>query len=283
MPELPEVETVKRVLSSKIINKTIKEIKILKQKLFHGNPKEIVGSKITGIERHAKVIFIKLSNGKFLMIHLKMSGQLVWVPKAGDQISLGHPIPFSNNHLPGKTTHIIFSIDGGKLFYNDLRQFGWIKVVDQKAVEKEIKKFGPEPFSKKFITDYLKKNFSRSRKAIKLFLLDQNKIAGIGNIYANEALFEAGIKPLRPTNSLTEKEIEKLRKAIIKVLKEGIKYKGSSAADEAYIQPTGEKGSYQDHFRVYQRQKQKCRKCGSLIKKIKIGNRGTFYCPRCQR
>jgi len=282
MPELPEVETVRRVLSFKIINKKIRDVKILKQKLFQGNPKEIIGSKIVAIDRRAKVLFIKLSNGKFLMVHLKMSGQLVWVSKAGERVSLGHPIPFSDNNLPGKTTHIIFSIDGGKLFYNDLRQFGWIKLVDQKTVKKEWKKFGPEPFSKEFSKDYLKKIFSRSKKAIKLFLLDQNKIAGLGNIYANEALFEAGINPLKPTNSLEEKEIDKLRRAIIKILKEGIKYKGSSAADEAYIQPTGEKGAYQEHFRVYQKQGQKCQKCNTLIKKVKIGGRGTFYCPKCQ-
>lgn len=281
MPELPEVETIRRFLSQKIIGKKIKSIEVLKPKMFKGNLQKVIGAKIVDISRRAKVLFIKLSGGKNLMVHFKLTGQIVWVPQAGKQITFGHPIPFAGTELPAKTTHIIISIDGGKLFYNDLRQFGWIKVVDEKAVEKAKAKFGPEPFSKEFTLDYLKNIFSRSRKAIKLVLMDQDKIAGIGNIYANDALFEAGINPLKPANSLKEKEIEKLRISILKVLNEGIKYKGAS--DQTYVQPTGEKGSYQERFRVYQQEGKKCRKCGGLIKRAKVGGRGTFFCPQCQK
>lgn len=281
MPELPEVEIIKRFLTQKIVGKKIQDIKVLKPKMFVGDYKKIIGTKVVSVSRRAKVLFIKLSNNKNLMIHLKLTGQLVLVAKAEKEVVLGHPIPFAGTKLPAKTTHIIISFNGGALFYNDLRQFGWIKVVDEKIVKKEKEKFGPEPFSKEFSLDYLQNIFSRSQKAIKLVLMDQQKIAGLGNIYANDALFEAGIKPSRSAKSLKEKEIKRLKQAILKVLREGIKYKGSS--EQTYIQPTGKPGSYQYHFRVYQREGKKCKKCSQLIKRVKLGGRGTFYCPKCQK
>lgn len=153
---------------------------------------------------------------------------------------------------------------------------------------------GPEPFDKEFTMDYLKQIFSKTAKPVKLVLMDQEKMAGIGNIYANEALWEAGIDPRTPAKKLlarrslgeggSNEEIKKLREGIIKVLGEGIKYGGSSAADEAYIKPNGEPGNYQQHFRVYQRDGEKClRNDGGIIKRITLGGRGTFYCPVCQK
>ena len=209
---------------------------------------------------------------------------------AAGQVTLGHPIPFAGSELPAKTTHVIFEIDGGKLFFNDLRQFGWIKVVNSDQLLVISDQLGIEPFdkqsfspNKEFTADYLQQTFSKTSKPIKLVLMDQGKIAGIGNIYANEALFEAGIRPDKQAKQLSHLAIEQLRKAIIKVLEEGLKYGGSSAADEAYIKPTGEAGEYQKHFRVYQRVGQKCPKCGGVIKRIELGGRGTFFCPRCQK
>lgn len=274
MPELPEVETIKRSLQKSVVGKKITGIEVLLAKQFQGKKEDVVGEKITSIDRRGKILKISLSNGKNLLIHFKLSGQLLWV---------GHPIPFAGIELPAKTTHVIFDINGGRLFFNDLRQFGWIKVVDEAGVAKEIGKLGIEPFDKEFTADYLKQIFSKTAKPIKLILMEQEKIAGIGNIYANDALFEAGIMPTRQSKSLKDDEIDKLRKAIIKVLEEGLKYGGSSAADEAYIKPSGERGEYQKHFRVYQRDGQKCLKCGTTIKRIKIGGRGTFYCPDCQK
>jgi len=266
MPELPEVETIKRFLNSQIIGKKIKEITIFKSKSFIGDPKAIIGAKIIAIERRAKILIIKLSNNKNLLVHLKMSGQLVL-----------------NEKLNNKYTRIIISFnDNSQLFFNDLRMFGWIKVIDNLNLKSQISKFGPEPFDKKFTTDYMKNIFSRTRRPIKLVLMDQEKIAGIGNIYANEILFDSRINPLKRANQLPREDIKILRYSILRILREAIKYNGSSATDEAYIQPTGEKGSYQKHFSVYQREKEKCKRCGNKIERINLGGRGTFYCSACQ-
>lgn len=285
MPELPEVETIKRNLQKAIVGKTIKNIEVRKDKIFQGNPKDIIGRTIDGVERKGKILILRLSGNKNLLIHFKLSGQMVWVSQAGERVTVGHPIPFAGTELPAKTTHVIYEIDRGKLFYNDLRQFGWNRVVDGDEWKdlSEIKNLGPEPFDKEFTTEYLKKIFSKTSKPIKIVLMEQEKIAGVGNIYTNDALFEAGIMPTRPVKSLGDKDIKILRESIIKVLNDGLKYGGSSAADEAYIRPDGTSGSYQEHFRVYQRDCQPCLKCGTIIKRINLGGRGTFYCPRCQK
>jgi len=292
MPELPEVETIKRVLEKAIVGKTIKNIEVRKAKIFQGKPEEVIGRKIEKIERRGKMLIIKLSGDKALLVHFKLTGQMVWAEenskfeiRNSKFVVLGHPVPFAGTELPAKTTHVIFEIDGGKLFYNDLRQFGWIKVITnyELRITDYLKNLGPEPFDKEFTVEYLQRIFSRTSKPIKLVLMDQTKIAGVGNIYANEALFEAGILPLKPAKKLRNGEIKKLREVVIKVLREGIKYGGSSAKDEAYIKPTGEPGSYQQHFRVYQRAGEKCRKCGTIIKRINLGGRGTFWCPKCQK
>ena len=283
MPELPEVETIRKSLQAAIVGKKIRGIDIRLPKVFHGDKKEILGKTIEAVERRGKILIIKLSGGKALLIHFKLTGQLVWVPKAGEKATMGHPIPFAGTKLPAKTTHVIFEIDGGKLFFNDLRQFGWIKVAGDLRKAGELENLGPEPLSSEFTLDYLKQIFSKTQKQIKLVLMDQEKMAGIGNIYANEVLFEAGILPTRYAKSLTDKDIKILRDSILRVLEEGLKYGGSSAADEAYIKPTGEPGSYQEHFRVYQQDGQKCPKCGGIVKRIALGGRGTFFCPNCQK
>jgi formamidopyrimidine-DNA glycosylase len=283
MPELPEVETIKRSLQKSIVGKKITNVEVLLVKQFQGKKEDVIGTKITSIGRRGKILKISLSNGKNLLIHFKLTGQLVWVPKRGEKITVGRPIPFAGSEFPAKTTHVIFDIDGGKLFFNDLRQFGWIKVVNAEGMDKEVGKIGPEPFDKEFTVEYLTKIFSKTARPIKIILMEQEKIAGIGNIYANDSLFEAGIIPTKSAKNLNKEEIIKLRKAIIKVLEDGLKYGGSSAADEAYIKPSGEAGEYQKHFRVYQRDGQKCLKCKAIIKRIKIGGRGTFYCPSCQK
>jgi len=296
MPELPEVETIKRSLEKSIVGKKITGIQILLAKQFQGRKEDVLGAKITAIERRGKILKISLSSGKNLLIHFKLTGQLVWVPKAGERATLGHPIPFAGSELPAKTTHVIFEIDGppspkasarqgGRLFFNDLRQFGWIKVVGEldEQMTRELGNLGVEPLIKEFTVEKLSSILQSSSRPVKLVLMDQEKIAGVGNIYANEALFEAGILPTRPAKKLSNEEIKKLREAIVKVLEDGLKYGGSSAADEAYIKPTGEAGEYQKHFRVYQRAGQPCPRCGTKIQRIELGGRGTFFCPRCQK
>jgi len=283
MPELPEVETIRRSLQKAIVGKKIKDVEVRKPKIFQGNTKEVIGETIKKIERRGKVLIIRLSRNKNLMVHFKLTGQMVWVPKGGETVTLGHPIPFAGAQLPAKTTHVIFTVDGGKLFYNDLRQFGWIKVKDEEGTKKEVGTLGVEPLTKEFTPEKLTQILVKTKRPIKLVLMDQGKIAGVGNIYANDALFEAGIMPTRPANTLNQDMVRRFHRAIEKVLKEGLHYGGSSAKDEAYIKPTGEPGKYQQHFRVYQREGQSCSKCGKAIKRIKFGGRGTFYCPRCQR
>lgn len=263
MPELPEVETIKLILQKYLAGKKIKDITIRKAKIFRGDPQEVIGKTIKEVERRGKVLIIRLSGNKVLLVHLKLTGQLVF----GE---------------PGKTTHVIFDIDGQKLLYNDLRQFGWIKVIN-KLSNCGLENLGPEPFDQGFTLEYLKKVFAKTARPIKTVLMDQEKIAGIGNIYANEALFASGILPVKQAKELSDLEIVRLKKAIVKILKEGIKYGGSSAKDESYIKPNGEPGSYQKHFRVYQRQGKNCLRCKKIIKRINLGGRGTFYCPVCQK
>jgi formamidopyrimidine-DNA glycosylase len=282
MPELPEVETIRRDLEKGLVGLELKDIDVRLPKIFQGGVKDVVKAKVEGVWRRAKILGIDLSNDRTLLFHLKLTGQLVFAPDTGERVTFGHPIPFAGAELPGKTTHVIFSFDGAKLFFNDLRQFGWVKVLSKEQVQEEVGDLGVEPLTDGFTPDLLREVGSKTRRAIKILLMDQKKIAGIGNIYANDALFEAGVHPKRPANSLSEDEVKRLHDAVVKVLKEGLKYGGSSAADEAYIKPSGEPGGYQDHFRVYQRDGEKCPKCGATIKRFKLGGRGTFYCPQCQ-
>lgn len=284
MPELPEVETIRQYLGRHLVGKTIKNVEIRKAKIFQGNPKQIIGQKIKRVERRGKHLIIHL-NKDILFIHLKLTGQLVFVPTfpPSNVYTFPRHIPFAGTELPAKTTHVIFEIDGGKLFYNDLRQFGWIKIMKNEEFRIKNSELRGEPFSKEFTPEYLQKIFAKTKKPIKIVLMDQEKIAGIGNIYANDALFEARVNPLRPANSLTSEEIKKLHRGILRVLTDGLKHHGSSTADEAYIQPDGSPGSYQYHFRVYQRDGEKCRVCEEKIKRIKMGGRGTFFCPKCQK
>lgn len=284
MPELPEVETTKNYLAKKIIGQKIKEIKVLSPKQLIGNISLAIGQKIISLERRAKILVIKLENGGFLLIHLKLTGQLVYSDKLKDnQAIFGHPIPLSGgNVLPGRSTRITIRLTQGTIFFNDLRKFGWLKIVKSEELKtKSLEDLGIEPLSKKFTPEVLAKILSKSRRPVKLILMDQNKISGLGNIYANDALYEAKIDPRKPANQV--KKVKELYQAIKKVLDEGIKYGGSSAEDEAYIKPDGTPGEYQYRSRVYQKDGQLCPRCHSVIRRIKTANRGTFFCPKCQK
>lgn len=287
MPELPEVETIKKGLQKTIAGKIIVNVKILHKKSFQGNKKNIINKKVIGVDRRAKLLIIKLSGNKYLLIHLKMTGQLIYRIK-NKELRIKNKEKkksvYNVDRLPIKYTRVIFEFnDGSKLFFNDLRLFGWIRVVGEDEMRELKKKFGPEPFDKEFTLSYLKEIFAKTSRVIKLVLLDQAKIAGVGNIYANEALFKAGILPARQARRLRDYDIRILRKAIIKVLKKGIKYNGSTASDDAFRNIKGKRGRMQYYFKVYGRDKEKCFKCKGKIKRIKLGGRGTFYCPKCQK
>jgi len=262
MPELPEVETIKRDLEEKIVGQRIKKIEVLSPKQFVGLPRACQGKKIIKIERLGKTLLWRLTGGKALLIHLKVTGQLLY------------------NQSPGPHTRIIIHLEKGIVLFNDQRKFGWIKIIKNLRIY-EFMNLGVEPLSQKFTPKVLKKILSTTRRPIKAVLMDQTKIAGIGNIYANETLWWAKIDPQRPANQV--KRVKQLWQAVRKVLEEGIKYGGTSAANEAYVKPNGTLGLYQQHLVVYQREGKPCPCCQTPIKKIKISGRSTFFCPKCQK
>ena len=284
MPELPEVETIRRGLERCLVGLTLKGVDVLLRKQFRGEVGDVLGARVVAVRRRGKITAVDLSNGKSLLVHLKLTGQLVF-QRGKDKFLGGHPIPFAGTTLPAKTTHVIFHFgDGSTLFYNDIRQFGWIKVAETAKLESEseFSKLGPEPLTREFTADYLKGVLAKTAKPVKLVLMDQEKVSGVGNIYANDALFEAKIDPRRPAKSLSRKETSELFDAIGVVLREGIKYGGSS--ENAFVNVEGEMGSYQDHTRVYGKGGEDCPgSCGGQIRRIELGGRGTFFCPKCQK
>ncbi|GIW67610.1 MAG: formamidopyrimidine-DNA glycosylase [Candidatus Parcubacteria bacterium] len=266
MPELPEVETIKRYLEKEIIGQKIKNVEIFDKRSFKGEKKKIEGSKVLSLERKGKILIFVLSNGYNLMFHLKMTGQILF-------------LNFLRNSEISNSIRVVFVLDRGYLVFNDVRRFGWVKVVDEQNLNKEIKKLGIDALNLTF--DDLKNILNKTKRPIKLVLMDQAKIAGIGNIYANESLFLAKIHPQIPANKLTDDKIKKLLNAIKKILKKAIKYEGTSF--RFYFKPDESKGKYQEKFLVYQREDEKCRRCYEKIKRVILGGRSAFYCINCQK
>ena len=290
MPELPEVETIRLQLQRFLIGHKIEDVEIRYAKKFSGDKKYLIGGKIKEIRRFGKAQAIDLDCGYSILIHIKMTGQLIYTgPNLSRYHALRAPAGFKlskkvTGGVPGKHTHIIFHLSkGGKLYFNDVRKFGWLKVVKSNEVEKDdfIARLGPEPF-KNLNFDNFKKTLSKSSRPIKIILMDQSKISGIGNIYANDALWKACINPKRPSNKLNPSEQKNLYDAIHGVLKEGIKYGGSS--ENTYVTPDGKEGDYQNHSLVYGKEGNKCKRCHKAkILKFFLSGRGTYFCPVCQR
>ena len=284
MPELPEVETIRIQLSEKIVGLKITDFSVDTPKIFSGERQNLLGRKITGLRRFAKVLVIDLEGGYSILIHLKMTGQLIY-QKNSDRIAGGHPVPPLNLPVPNKTTHAIFTFENSaKLFFNDLRKFGWVKLVktDGKEIRQLVEEFGVEPLSVKFTFDYFSLKLAKFKnRPVKLAIMEQSLTPGVGNIYASEALFLAKLAPNRKVSSLTQIEIKNLYSGIKQALTTGLKHGGASAA--AYIKPDSTLGVYLNYANVYNRAGEKCKRCGSIIKKEKIGQRGTYFCPACQR
>lgn len=284
MPELPEVETIKLFLAQNIVGLKIKSINVLNPKSFLGDFRLIIGKEIISVERRAKVL--RINFGKFeTLTHLKMSGQMIWIPKIEEGKFIGgHPTKDMQMEMPNKSTRVVFNLsDGSILYFNDQRKFGWIKLRDtgNEVGDKFLDKLGPEPLEKGFSWQILKDNLQKRKKTpVKVALLDQEIVAGVGNIYACEACFLAGINPCKKILDLTEKEFKKLHQGVIESLRNGIKYGGSSKTH--FMNPEGKKGLFLDYAFVYGREKLPCKNCQTPIKKIKLGGRGTFYCPKCQ-
>lgn len=276
MPELPEVETITRDLNKKIKGKTINTVTVKVKKLIKTlNTKFehlISGKKVRKVSRRAKIIKINLGD-IFLIIHLKLTGQLIFCEKG-------------QKDLPNKFTHIIFTFtDGSHLFYNDIRKFGWMNIVPASSVNELLNKdLGPEPLSPKFTLESFKKILKRKgSQPIKKIFLDQKNIAGIGNIYADEICFAAKVKPTRKAQTLAPKEVKSLWQGIRLVLKSAIKHRGTSS--DTYVDANGQKGNHTSYLKVYGRQGQKCQRhgCPGTIKKIKFASRGTHFCSQCQK
>lgn len=281
MPELPEVETIKLGLQKYLVGHKIERVEIKLPKIITGDIKDVEGAKITAVRRFGKGLVIDLSNKYSLAIHIKLTGQLIYRgPHLKGKITLSKKV---GDSLPSSRTHVIFELDKkGFLYYNDIRQFGWIKIIESGKLKDEnyFKTLGPEPF-KDLTLPIFKKLISASNMPIKPLIMDQKRIAGIGNIYANDGLWDAKINPQRRAGTLTQAEIKKLYDSLLKVLRAGCKYKGASELN--FVNAKGEEGEYQEHSLVYGRKGKKCKRCGGEIKKIYFAGRGTFYCPACQR
>lgn len=284
MPELPEVETVKRQLLKAVRRQKILSVKVRRKKSFVGVQKEIVGKRIKNVDRRAKLLIIELdcSPKKFLVIHLKMTGQLVY-EAVNKRVVGGHPTSDWIKKLPSKHTRVVLELEKGILYFNDMRVFGWMKVVDSAGLKFELNKYGPDVVSKEFNKNYLLKILGSSQRAVKSILLDQAKVAGLGNIYTNDGLYCAKINPEVKGKKLVkdEEKVHDLHICLKRVIGRGIKYQGAS--DTNYVHLDGLGGTYQEHFLVYKKTGQPCTRCGARIKKIKIGGRGTYYCPKCQK
>ena len=255
MPELPEVETIRRGLIRKIKDKKITKIWIdpsFRKKISPSARKFLAvlkNNKFSDVKRRAKLIILLVTENLFVLVHLKMTGQLIYRTTIGKSAGGGHPI--NNQVLPSKFTRVIFNFDDQtNLYFNDIRKFGYLKLVDRNEFNQELKKYGPEPLENDFTFDYLNKIFIvGGKRKIKTFLLDQRLIAGLGNIYSDEICFEAGAKPTRRVESLSLELRKKIYFQIKEVLKKALKYKGTSV--NTYVVSDGQKGRFQNHLKVY--------------------------------
>jgi formamidopyrimidine-DNA glycosylase len=282
MPELPEVEAIKTQLNKYLQNHIIQSVEVKNRRIFQGEESNVIGGKFKTARRFGKVTSMDFDNGYSVVTHVKMTGQFVY---RGPNLKNPSPLsPKVAGGVPGVHTHVVFNLNNdGKLYFNDLRRFAWMKVVPTSGVEELdfIKKLGPEPF-KDLTKELFKEIVLKNKRTIKVILMDQSKMGGIGNIYANDALFLAKISPERKANTLTNQEAEELYDAIITVLKTGIEKGGAS--ENAFVTPDGTEGNYQDHSLVYARVGQLCPNgCGQKIQKKMLGGRGTFYCSNCQK
>lgn len=287
MPELPEVETVRRGLHELIIGRTVVASKSDNPKSFPNASGQVesflLGATITGIRRRAKVLMIDLSTNYTLVIHLKMTGQLVYRGKRA--FGAGHPTDSLVGELPDKSTRVTLTFtDKSKLFFNDQRKFGWMKLIptDEVWALPFMQKVGPEPLEDDFTLLQFAERFTRrARTSIKAALLDQTVIAGVGNIYADESLWGAKLHPQRQVNTIMPAEFGALYTELRLVMNRAIDKGGST--DRNYVNVEGKRGSYMDFARVFRREGMECTRCGTTIIKFKATGRGTHICPHCQQ
>lgn len=297
MPELPEVESLRRSLEPYIVGQVIQSVEVLKPKLVsaHGTvrgenhekvrefERELRGQEIQSIQRIAKNLLIHMVSGKVLLIHLKMTGQLVYQEGQENKALGGHPIQASETELPNKHSHILFTLSNGTLYYNDVRMFGYLLYYPDVTTLRTIHAFdqlGMEPLSEAFDLTIFRKELKRRKRVLKSALLAQDIVVGLGNIYVDEACFRAGIQPHRVTNTLSDVEIESLYQSIQYIIPRAVQQGGSSVAN--YIMADGSRGTYAREHAVYGRGGKPCLVCGTPLVATKIHSRTTVSCPLCQ-
>ncbi|MDH5280742.1 MAG: bifunctional DNA-formamidopyrimidine glycosylase/DNA-(apurinic or apyrimidinic site) lyase [Thermoleophilia bacterium] len=267
MPELPEVETIRTQLAPRLEGRTLTRIEILDPRLTRPHDlfevaEELEGARVDAVERRGKYLVFRLESGLALLVHLRMTGSFGFAP----------------------TTHeraVVELDDGSRLAYRDVRRFGTWLVLEQADVEPYLStKNGVEPLGSRFTAVWLASRLAERRAPLKSVLLDQRVVAGLGNIYADEALWRARLNPLRQSNTLESDEVARAHRAIRAALRAGIERQGSTLRD--YSTPDGTEGSMQDEFRVYGRDGEPCSRCRTAISKTRVGGRGTWFCPRCQ-
>lgn len=299
MPELPEVETIKRGLEPLIIKKKIVKVEVdpQTQKSFRGDEGNVVDTTVTAIRRRGKALLIDLSNNFTMMIHLRMTGQLIWrdnefVARTADdeygemmkhQFAAGHPSKNFTAQLPNDQTRVSFEFEDGTLYFNDQRKFGFVKVLPTGEVEQEkfIAELAKEPWEMS-VEELFSQCQRHGRSPIKAVLLDQKIIAGLGNIYADESLFYASVHPATRAGELSQEQVGLILEGARSVMLASIDSGGSTMA--TYVKPDGSTGDYLELFaEVFHRDGQPCKRCGEIILKTRVAGRGTHYCPKCQK
>lgn len=283
MPELPEVETIRRLVETHLAGHRITAVDLRLPKLLRDSPlpdmQTITGQTIVRVRRQAKVLVVDLSNGLSLLVHFKLSGQLAIDLPDGTRHMAGHPVPDPAGPLPHKATHLDLRFENGTVaWYSDIRQFSWLRLMPTEDVEMALAEFGfgPEGLDRVAVLDALRDAAPRRRIPIKTVLLDQSVIAGLGNIYADEALFAARIHPEAPANELSRNRLGKLAETIPWALEQGLAQGGAKIINNR-AQPI-------DGFpAVHGRKAEPCFVCGTPVEKIRVGARGTYFCPTCQR
>lgn len=288
MPELPEVETVRIGLAALLPGKQVRAVTSDSPKSFPNAPGDVdeflVGARVSDVRRRAKVVIIDLDNGYSLIIHLKMTGQLVF--RSNDdktRFGAGHPNDSLIGSLPDRSTRVFLDFGDCKLFFNDQRKFGWMRLLPTAQIPEIdfFKKVGPEPLADDFTAeDFIERMARRPRTSIKAALLDQTVVAGVGNIYADESLFAAQIHPTTMVSAISALRLRRLFTELQSVLRLSIAKGGSS--DRNYVDAKGKRGSYLTFAKVFRRDGQPCLVCGTILEKSRVAGRGTHTCPHCQ-
>ncbi len=285
MPELPEVETIRQDLRKKILHIPIDKVEVRRASMVKGDvlhfQNTLQGNEISEIARVGKLLLFELKHGGHVAVHLKMTGQLLY-RFGGKLIAGGHTFPPVHAELPNKHSHVIITFHNGSvLFFNDMRLFGYMDIVSDEARERVYKGYGPEPLDKEFTPAYLFSILKKRSISVKGVLLNQTLIAGIGNIYADETCFLAGVRPGRKASSVTKKESERLVASAKKIMAKAIKERGTTFND--YRDPEGRKGNFVQFLKVYGRGGKPCTACGKVLIKTVVAGRGTVYCKTCQK